>query len=650
MGSRNLIPVPSVGDWNEVRRAFEKLNFVLGIESTPTFSDVSVADDLTVTGDATIGGSLSLTGALTLDGLSASRLVATNASKELVSSDLVGWITGTANRVTVSDDGDGTITLSGPQDIHTGATPTFDDLTLSTPLNIYALSHDSFAGFVADEHVAHSGISIIAGTGLTGGGTIDGNVTLNCSITQYTDEAAQDAVGGILDDGTVGNIVFTYDDVGGVISAVTQDGEIDHDSLLNTHNLTTDIDHDQLTNFVANEHIDHTSVTLTAGTGLTGGGDISANRTFAVDGVLEDLDTLGAASADGEFIVATAAGVFAYESGNTARTSLGLGTGDSPTFTDLTLSTPSNIYGLSHDSFTDFVANEHINHTSVTLTAGSGLTGGGDISASRSFALDINGLTEDTTPDTISDYVATYDTSATANKKVKLNRIGPGGTEYSNNTINLYTSESAAEKQAKIDAVGKYIDTGVAVTFQFENGTHTHSDVLTFSGFWGGGSIYIYGDTSETNATDLHTSQNVHIDCSSNYCDGIYVGRCTCNVRVWNLKVSLNTASGVYDGITVASCFSCFVYYNYVTGNSDTQGYAFRANVGFYTLRENYVSNIQYGIAVTNAVVYSNTNDDTGTAPEYGLWARDAAYIGKNSTQPAGSVSNELTSGGSTIN
>jgi len=42
------------------------------------------------------------------------------------------------------------------------------------------------------------------------------------------------------------------------------------------------VDHDSTTNFVANEHIDHTSVTLTAGDGLTGGGDISSNRTFAV--------------------------------------------------------------------------------------------------------------------------------------------------------------------------------------------------------------------------------------------------------------------------------------------------------------------------------------------------------------------------------
>ena len=42
--------------------------------------------------------------------------------------------------------------------------------------------------------------------------------------------------------------------------------------------------------------------------------------------VLEDLDTLGAAASDGEFIVATGAGAFAYESGATVRTSLGLGT------------------------------------------------------------------------------------------------------------------------------------------------------------------------------------------------------------------------------------------------------------------------------------------------------------------------------------
>ena len=48
--------------------------------------------------------------------------------------------------------------------------------------------------------------------------------------------------------------------------------------------------------------------------------------------------------------------------------------------------------GAFHDGFSDFVANEHIDHTSVTLTAGTGLTGGGNIAANRTFALDIDGI------------------------------------------------------------------------------------------------------------------------------------------------------------------------------------------------------------------------------------------------------------------
>lgn len=42
------------------------------------------------------------------------------------------------------------------------------------------------------------------------------------------------------------------------------------------------IDHDSLLGFVTNEHIDHSAVTLTAGTGLSGGGDLTASRTFNV--------------------------------------------------------------------------------------------------------------------------------------------------------------------------------------------------------------------------------------------------------------------------------------------------------------------------------------------------------------------------------
>ena len=48
------------------------------------------------------------------------------------------------------------------------------------------------------------------------------------------------------------------------------------------NSVDSEIDHASLSNFVANEHIDHSSVTITAGNGLTGGGTIAATRTFAV--------------------------------------------------------------------------------------------------------------------------------------------------------------------------------------------------------------------------------------------------------------------------------------------------------------------------------------------------------------------------------
>ena len=78
---------------------------------------------------------------------------------------------------------------------------------------------------------------------------------------------------------------------------------------------------------VPNSCLANSSITLSQGAGMASMGAVSlgGSVTVGVDGVLEDLDTLGAASADGEFIVATGAGAFAYESGSTVRTSLGLG-------------------------------------------------------------------------------------------------------------------------------------------------------------------------------------------------------------------------------------------------------------------------------------------------------------------------------------
>jgi hypothetical protein len=53
------------------------------------------------------------------------------------------------------------------------------------------------------------------------------------------------------------------------------------------------IDHDALLGFVANEHIDHSTVSIIAGTGLTGGGDLTADRTLTVNAGAIDHGALG---------------------------------------------------------------------------------------------------------------------------------------------------------------------------------------------------------------------------------------------------------------------------------------------------------------------------------------------------------------------
>ena len=72
------------------------------------------------------------------------------------------------------------------------------------------------------------------------------------------------------------------------------------------------------------------AATVRSSLGLTVGTDVQAQGA-----VLDDFNTLGAPASDGEIIVATGTGAFAYESGATARTSLGLGLGDNVQFKDV---------------------------------------------------------------------------------------------------------------------------------------------------------------------------------------------------------------------------------------------------------------------------------------------------------------------------
>lgn len=100
------------------------------------------------------------------------------------------------------------------------------------------------------------------------------------------------------------------------------------------------VDHDSTTNFVANEHIDHTSVSITAGDGLSGGGDISSTQTITLDTGSTHFSTGVSASA-------AAAG---FGAGGGSGTIGGSGTTNYiPIFTNSTTLGDSSIYNSSGD-------------------------------------------------------------------------------------------------------------------------------------------------------------------------------------------------------------------------------------------------------------------------------------------------------------
>lgn len=80
---------------------------------------------------------------------------------------------------------------------------------------------------------------------------------------------------------------------------------------------------------------------------------------------------------------------------------------------------------INHDGLNNFVANEHIDHTSVSISAGLGLTGGGTIAATRTLAFSPTGLAPATL--TSGDLLIFIDTSnANGPRKTVIGNIGTG--------------------------------------------------------------------------------------------------------------------------------------------------------------------------------------------------------------------------------
>jgi hypothetical protein len=277
--------------------------------SSPEFADVTLSGDLTVTGgDITLGSTSIFSGG---DTTSLNNIDAIDATTEATiesAIDTLGNLTTAGSLVTVGTLGSGTISSGfGNIDIGTSTfnagNTTVDNFTNNSTV---AASHltGSFTGSFIGDGSGLNGVANEAFKTVTVSGQDNVVASLESTLTVASGNGVAITTNSNTDTITIAtaaipNSSLTNSSVsyGGISLSLggsdatpafnlTDATNYPYGSLTGTPagivSGSVQVNHDAATNFVANEHIDHSSVTLTAGSGLTGGGTIAASRTFNI--------------------------------------------------------------------------------------------------------------------------------------------------------------------------------------------------------------------------------------------------------------------------------------------------------------------------------------------------------------------------------
>lgn len=172
--------------------------------------------------------------------------------------------------------------------------------------------------------------------------------------------------------------------------------------------------------------------------GIKGGGDGTQNRTHEldIDGLTEDL----APDLNSDFLLSHDASTGLPRKIRMTRIS-GTDTGSSsgtPDFAIIASPGQTSVSAVSPSETVNFVAGSNIQivtdpatktvrwlstglaSSTIAISAGTGLSGGGNLTANRSLSIDIIGQSEDVSPDVNADYVMTHDASSGLLRRVKL--------------------------------------------------------------------------------------------------------------------------------------------------------------------------------------------------------------------------------------
>ncbi len=162
---------------------------------------------------------------ITLNDLTNNKLTRTDSNNLIISADLDDFVAGTANQLTVTDDGDGSITLSFPNDV------TINSLTVGSLNGVLKATAGLISGSATTSDVPE-GTNLYYtqsrfDTAFSNKDTDD--LTEGVVNFWYTNERVDDRVAALVTD--TSSVAWTYNDVAGTLEANVTATGVDHGSL-----------------------------------------------------------------------------------------------------------------------------------------------------------------------------------------------------------------------------------------------------------------------------------------------------------------------------------------------------------------------------------------------------------------------------------
>ena len=345
----------------------------------------------------------------------------------------------TNNDSVVGTDGLAFYIFARPGEITAGAglTRTANDIVVNVDDSTIEISADALrvkdAG-ITNAKLANSGVTVTAGSALTGGGAValGASVTLDVAVDGSTIEVSSDALrvkdSGIttakINDAAVTNVKLANSSVTVTAgSALTGGGAVALGASINldvaVDDSTIEVSADALRvkdAGITNAKLANSSVTVTAGSALTGGGAVALGASINLD-----------VAVDGSTIEVSADALRVKDSGITTA--------------------------KINDAA---VTNVKLANSSVTVTAGSALTGGGAVALGASINLDV--AVDDSTIEVSADALRVKDAGITT---AKINDAAVTNVKLANSSVTV-TAGSALTGGGAV-ALGASINLDVAV-------------------------------------------------------------------------------------------------------------------------------------------------------------------------------------------